>query len=58
MAVAHTIVVILSHVLRDGTCYDASRYERHDARQEEREKPRALAALARLGYTGTLSPVA
>jgi hypothetical protein len=42
----------------DGTCYDESRYERQEAKQEEREKQRALAALARLGYNVTLSPVA
>ena len=58
MAVAHTIVVIISHVLMDGTFSDASRDDRHDAREEEREKQRALAALERLGYTVTLSPVA
>jgi hypothetical protein len=41
MAVAHTIVVSLSHVLMDGTCYEASRYDRHEARQEARDKQRA-----------------
>ena len=58
MAVAHKILVIVSHVLMDGTFYDESRYDCHDAREEEREKQRALAALERLGYTVTLSPVA
>ena len=58
MAVAHTILVVLSHVLMDGTFYDESRYDRHDAREEERDKKRALAALERLGYNVTLSPVA
>ena len=58
MAVAHKILVIISHVLMDGTFYEESRYDRHDARQEERDKQRALAALERLGYTVTLSPVA
>jgi transposase len=57
MAVAHKILVIIYHVRMDGTCYDESRYERQDARQEEREKKRALAALERLGYNVTLSPV-
>ena len=57
MAVAHTILVTIYHVLMDGTFYDASRYDRHDAREEERDKKRALAALARLGYAVTLSPV-
>ena len=57
MAVAHKILVIIYHVLMDGTFYDESRYDRQDARQEEREKKRALAALERLGYNVTLSPV-
>ena len=58
MAVAHKILVITSHLLSNGTCYDESRDARHDARQEERDKKRALAALERLGYNVTLSPVA
>ena len=49
MAVAHTIVVILSHVLMDGTLYAESRDDRQDAREEERDKRRALAVLERLG---------
>jgi transposase len=57
MAVAHKILVILYHVLMDGTFYDESRYDRHDAREEDRDKNRALAALERLGYAVTLSPV-
>ena len=57
MAVAHTILVIISHVLMDGTFYEASRYDRHDAREEERDKKRAIAALERLGYEVALSPV-
>jgi transposase len=57
-AVAQKILVIVYHLLRDGTFYDESRYERQDARQEERDKKRALAALERLGYHVTLSPVA
>lgn len=42
MAVAHTIFVIISHGRMDGPCYDESRDDRQDARQAEREKPRAL----------------
>ena len=57
MAVAHKILVIVYHLLRDGTFYDESRYDRQDARQEAREKQRALAALERLGYNVTLLPV-
>lgn len=58
MAVAHTIVVIISPGLMEGAFYDESRSDRQDARQEEREKQRALAALERLGYNVTLSLVA
>ena len=58
MAVAHKILVILSQVLMDGPFYDESRSDRHDAREEAREKKRALAALERLGYHVPLSPVA
>jgi hypothetical protein len=57
MAVAHKILVITYHLLLDGTFYDESRYDRHDARQEAWEKHRALAALERLGYNVTLAPV-
>jgi hypothetical protein len=34
MAVAHKILVIIYHVLMDGTFYDASRYDRHDASED------------------------
>jgi transposase len=57
MAVAHTIVVLISPVRMDGTFYDESRDDRQETRQEERDKQRALAALERLGYNVTLSPV-
>ena len=57
MAVAHKILVITYHLLSDGTFYDESRYDRQDARQEAREKKRALAMLESLGYHVTLSPV-
>ena len=57
LAVAQTILVMAYHLLSDGTVYDASRSDRQDARQEAWEKTRALAALERLGYNVTLSPV-
>jgi hypothetical protein len=57
MAVAQKIVVIISHVRMDGTLYEESRDDRHEAREEERDKKRALAALVRLGYAVALSPV-
>lgn len=57
MAVAHTIVVITSHLLSNGTCYDASRPDRQDATQEARDKKRALAMLESVGSHVTVSPV-
>ena len=57
MAVAQKILVITSHLLLDGTFYAASRDDRQDARQEERDKQRALAALERLGDNVPLAPV-
>ena len=57
MAVAHKLLVIIYHLLAEGTFYDESRYDHHDARQEERDKKRAIAALERLGYAVTVSPV-
>ena len=57
MAVAHTILVSIEHVLMDGTFYEESRDDRHDAREEARDKKRALAALARLGSAVMVSPV-
>ena len=57
MAVAHKILVIVYHVLMDGTVYDESRYDRQESREEARAKQRALKALERLGYEVTLSPV-
>ena len=52
MAVAHTILVIIYHVLMDRTFYEELlHYTRQDARQEAWEKKRALAALEGLATT-------
>ena len=58
MAVAHKILVIISHLLLEGTFYAEERYDRLLPRQEERERKRALKALERLGYAVTLDKVA
>ena len=58
VAVAHTIVVILYHLLLEGTFYEEERYDRLVPRQEERERKRALKALERLGYAVTLEKIA
>jgi transposase len=58
VAVAHKIVVSISHLLLEGTVYEEERYDRLVPRQEERERKRALKALERLGYAVTLEKVA
>ena len=58
VAVAHKILVIIYHLLLEGTLYEEERYDRLVPRQEERERKRALKALERLGYAVTLEKVA
>ena len=47
VAVAHKILVIIYHLLLEGTFYEEERYDRLLPRQEERERQRALKALER-----------
>ena len=42
MAVAHKILVIVYHLLAEGTCYDEERYDRLQPRQEEQQRKRAV----------------
>lgn len=58
MAVAHKILVIVYHLLREGTFYEEERYDRLQTRQEERQQKRAVQALEHLGYRVTLEKVA
>jgi hypothetical protein len=58
MAVAHKALVIIYHLLLEGTFYEEERYDRLLPRQEERERQRALKALEHLGYAVTLAKVA
>ena len=58
VAVAHKILVIIYHLLLEGTFYEEDRYDRLLPRQEERERQRALKGLERLGYAVTLDKVA
>ena len=58
MAVAHKIVVIISHLLLEGALYEEERYDRLFPRQEERDRKRAIKALERLGSVVTLDKVA
>jgi len=58
LAIAHTILVIVSHLLAAGTSYEETRYDQWNPRQEARERQRALTALERLGYTVTIERAA
>ena len=58
MAVAHKILVMVYHLLLEGTFYDEERYNRLQTRQEERQQKRAVKALEQLGYHVTLEKVA
>ena len=53
LAIAHTIRVIVYHLLVLGTSYEA-RYDQWNPRQEARERQRAIKALERLGSTVTV----
>ena len=58
VAVGHKILVIVYHLLHEGTMYDEGRYNRPKQRQEKREVERALLTLKRLGYQVELTAVA
>ena len=58
LAVAHKILVIAYHLLAQGTYYEEGRYDHRSAKQEARERKRAIKALERLGYTVTLGQAA
>jgi transposase len=49
LAIAHNILVIVSHLVTLGTSYEEARYDQYNPRQEARERQRALKALERLG---------
>jgi transposase len=53
LALAHTIRVIVSHLLALGTSYAEARYDPWNPRQAARERQRAIKALERLGSTVT-----
>lgn len=58
MAVAHKILVIIYHLLAEGTFYDEQRYDHLQPQQEERQRKRAIKALEQLGYHVTVERVA
>jgi transposase len=58
VAVGHKILVIVYHLVNEGTMYDDGRYDRPNPIQEARQVKRALSTLERLGYQVQLSPAA
>ena len=57
MTVAHKLLVIVYHLLSEGTVYDEQRYAHLQSRQEERRRS-AIKALESLGYHVALEKVA
>ena len=53
MAVAHKILVIIDHLLSEGSVYEEARYAHLQPKQEERERQRAMQALEPLGSAVT-----
>jgi transposase len=58
VAVGHKILVIVYHLLWQGTYYEEQRYADQQPKQEERDRKRAIKALERLGYHVTVERVA
>jgi hypothetical protein len=58
VAIAHKLLVIVYHLLAEGTLYDEEWYDRLQPRQEERQRKRAGKALEQLGYQVSLAKVA
>ncbi len=58
LAVAHKMLVIVYHLLLEGTLYDEGRYTHIGSKQEDHERKRAIRALERLGYSVTVERVA
>ena len=50
--------MIVYHLLAAGTCYEETRYDQWNPKQEARERQRAIKALERLGYTVTVERAA
>jgi hypothetical protein len=58
VAVGHKMLVIVYHLLWQGTYYEEQRYADQQPNQEERDYRRAITALKRLGYDVTVKRVA
>ena len=51
-------LVLVYHLLAEGTWYDEQRYDHLQPQQEDRQRQRAIKALERLGYHVTVERVA
>ena len=58
VAVGHKMLVIVYHLLWQGTSDEEQRYTDQRPKQEERDRKRAITALERLGYQVTLKRAA
>jgi transposase len=58
LAIAHTMLVIVYHLLTLGPSDEEARYDQWNPRQEARERQRAMKALERLGSTVTVERAA
>lgn len=58
LAVAPKILVMVYHLLLEGTCYEEERDHRLQDRQEEHQQKRAVKPLERLGYRVTFERMA
>jgi transposase len=58
VAVGQKMLVIVYHLLWQGTYYEEQRYADQRPKQEERDRKRAIKALERLGYRVTVDRVA
>jgi len=58
VAVGHKILVIVYHLVNEGTMYEDGRYNRPKPKEEARQLKRAMWTLQRLGYQVQLSPAA
>jgi transposase len=57
VAVGHKLLVIVYHLLGQGTYYEEQRYTDPHPKQEARDRKRAITALERLGYRMTVERV-
>ena len=58
VAIAHKILVIVYHLLAEGTYYNEQRYDHLQPKQEERWRRHAVKTLERLGYSVVLAKTA